>query len=226
MKTAFRIGRARAALAFCVLAFCLPPPAAFGTELVTPAQITLPPDAQAEFDQGLAAAELQAWPIAIKHFDAAEEKLRYSSGPQFYAPLYFNLGLAHDKAGHELAAIAWFWRYLGTAPDADNAAAVRKEIVSLKVRAEVKIIKLLDAERQLDPGGIVSFAYAEYGDIQSALSLSDKNMHDYMQLQYAEGAAERGEFEEAENTVRDLWRVEKSELRLVPHHPLCQHAWR
>jgi tetratricopeptide (TPR) repeat protein len=120
------------------------------------AQNTLPPQAQAELDRGLAAAEQKQWVLAIKHFAEAQNTAKTS--PQ----VLFNLGLAHDKAGHELAALAWLQAYLAAAPRADNANAIRKEIVRLDVATEAKINTLaklaMDAANKM-PGSSGDKAY-------------------------------------------------------------------
>lgn len=138
------------------------------------AQNTLPPQAQAELDRGLAAAEEKQWDLAIKHFAEAQNTAR--TNPQ----ILFNLGLAHDKAGHELAALAWLQAYLAAAPRAPNADAIRKEIARLDIATEAKINTLaklaIDSANKL-PGpsgdkayvlGYLAEVYEAIGDFHAA----------------------------------------------------------
>jgi tetratricopeptide (TPR) repeat protein len=91
----------------------------------------LPPDAQAALDQGLSAAKLQQWTVAIRNFNQAR-----AAAPDAPEPL-FNLGLAESQIkGRELRAICWFEAYLALTPNAANAAAVRKQIADLEIRVE------------------------------------------------------------------------------------------
>ena len=90
----------------------------------------LPPEAQKEFDRGLAAAEQKQWDLAVRHFADAQKSARTS--PQ----VLFNLGLAYGKAGHLLPGIVWLHAYLAAVPQAANADAVRKEITRLEVAQE------------------------------------------------------------------------------------------
>jgi len=98
---------------------------------------TLPSDLQKKFEKGLAAAEQSSWDIAIKYF-----KEVLDNNP-FYFPAYFNMGLAHEKAGNELAAIAYFKGYLHHVAAAEDRAQVEKEITRLEVAVEAKIAKIM-----------------------------------------------------------------------------------
>ncbi len=97
----------------------------------------LSPDLQKKFEKGLAAAEQGSFDIAIKYF-----KETLDSNP-FFFPAYFNMGLAHEKAGNELAAIAYFKGYLHHVAAAEDRAQVEKEITRLEVAVEAKIAKIL-----------------------------------------------------------------------------------
>ncbi len=97
----------------------------------------LPLDLQKKFEKGLAAAEQNSWKIAIKYF-----KEILDNNP-FYFPAYFNMALAHEKAGDELAAIAYFKGYLHHGAAAEDRAQVEKEITRLEVAVEAKIEKIM-----------------------------------------------------------------------------------
>jgi len=91
------------------------------------------------FQRGLAAAQQQDWKLAIRYLTDAEK-----ADPD--APeILFNLGLASSKLpGHDLRSMAWFQAYLLTAPDAPNAGAVRKQLLTNEIAFESKIGKILD----------------------------------------------------------------------------------
>ena len=61
--------------------------------------------------------------------------------------LTFNIGLAHEKLGHDEKAIAQFQRYLKERPDAPNKAAVQERIARARervARAKQPLYKELD----------------------------------------------------------------------------------
>jgi FKBP-type peptidyl-prolyl cis-trans isomerase FkpA len=183
-------------------------------------QDALPPEAQEAFDRGLAAVEQKDWELAVKYFSQAQEPWtepqpywhwdRQQPG-NTYPNLLLNLGLAHGKAGHELAAIAWLQAYLAAAPKAANADAVRKEIARLDVAAESKIAAVIRlaydtaGKVQSDPRrlyllGQVADAQAYAGDVQSAGSVKMANDPRRMAMLwsfYALGLAESNDFEGA-----------------------------
>lgn len=113
------------------------------------AQQALPPQAQEAFDRGMAAADQKAWDLAIRHFNDAQKLA--PKNPR----VLFNLGLAHDKAGHPLNGMVWLHAYLAASPKAANAEAVNKEIARLQIINETTIAKLIqqaiDVARQLPP---------------------------------------------------------------------------
>jgi tetratricopeptide (TPR) repeat protein len=88
-----------------------------------------PPGAQAAFEKGLHAVGENQFGLAIRYFMQAHDLA------PTYPPILFNLGVAHDKAGHEVAAIAWLEAYLSAAPKIENAPEVRREIEHLKGEA-------------------------------------------------------------------------------------------
>jgi hypothetical protein len=67
---------------------------------------------------------------AAAEFAAACDAAPWAAGP------YFNLGLAQEKAGRPADAMASFKRYLLAAPDAKDAAEVRKRVYKLEFAAE------------------------------------------------------------------------------------------
>lgn len=89
------------------------------------AQTGLSPEGREAFDRGMAAAQQKEWNTAIQEFSAAQKLA--PNEPR----VLFNLGLAHEKAGHNTDALVWFSTYLKVAPDAPNAPVVRKEIERL-----------------------------------------------------------------------------------------------
>ncbi|HXV18920.1 MAG TPA: hypothetical protein VD883_02455, partial [Candidatus Omnitrophota bacterium] len=118
-------------IVFFVLVFLITAaaPGAFSQEL--------PEALQVSFDKGMAAAGQNEWDLAIKYFSEVEK-----SQP-FYFPVYFNLALAHAKAGHELAAMAWFRAYLLSVPKAPERGQIEKQLTALEVANEAKVRKLL-----------------------------------------------------------------------------------
>lgn len=168
----------------------------------------LPPEAQLAFERGLAAAQQQDWDLAIRYF---AEGYKAAPAPT-HPPLLFNLGLAHAKAGHEVAAMGWLMAYLEAAPEALNASAVRTEIVRLDVAVESKIRKILieagalarqipDFGRSL-PLSHVAHARAKAGDIDGALAtystLGFRGGEEELWIFYAERIARDGRIAEAE----------------------------
>jgi hypothetical protein len=148
-------------------------PSAFSQEL--------PEALKMSFDKGMAAAGQNEWDLAIKYFSEVEK------GQPFYFPVYFNLALAHSKAGHELAAMAWFRAYLLSVPKAPEKTQIEKELTSLEVANEAKIRKLLKQAVDLSQAlpaegpnyaaprataiGSVYDAYAGAGMIEEAVAL-------------------------------------------------------
>jgi hypothetical protein len=86
---------------------------------------------------------------------------------------------------------------------------VRKQITSLRVRAEAKITNLLNTIREIrrKDRSISYWLFAEFGDLQSALKLAADQGHSDGGIalpNYAVGAALRGEFGEAASTLKAL----------------------
>jgi tetratricopeptide (TPR) repeat protein len=96
-----------------------------------------PADLEKIMKKGTMAAEQGSWTIALKYFN---EVLR--ADPNYY-PAYFNMGLAHARAGNELAALAWFNAYLHFVPQAEDRAQVEDEIARLEVALEAKMEKIV-----------------------------------------------------------------------------------
>lgn len=110
----------------------------------------LPEKARVATQKGLAAVEQKEWPLAIKYFREAQEAAPKEPG------VLFRLALAHDKAGHELPALAWYRAYLAAAPRAENAGTVRDRLIALDVAVESASRRVLKMAFQsleaLDPG--------------------------------------------------------------------------
>ncbi len=187
-------------------------PSAFSQEL--------PEALQMSFDKGMAAAGQNEWDLAIKYFSEVEK------GQPFYFPVYFNLALAHSKAGHELAAMAWFRAYILSVPKAPERTQIEKELTSLEVANEAKIRKILKQAIELSQAlpvegpdyaaprataiGYVFDAYASSGMIEEALGLvplflqggfRDEN---YARQSYAVTLAHEEDFDAAEKIAMTL----------------------
>ena len=93
-------------------------------EAAAPAQEA--PDPEKAYQRGLVAADLQTWDLAIANFAEAQKA---SPGDMRYL---YALGMAHARAGHDLAGAAWLRVYLAAAPKAERADDVRAEIARLE----------------------------------------------------------------------------------------------
>lgn len=126
---------------------------------------SLSAEARQAFERGLAAAGQKEWGLAAGYFSKAQE------AAPFDANVLFNLGLAHAKAGHELAAIAWFRAYLQAVSDSGKAEQISKEIISLDVAVEARIRKIIqgaiDAAGQLQDDYKKGQAFVEVAKIQA-----------------------------------------------------------
>lgn len=115
------------------------------------------------FQKGILAAEQKAFDLAIKYFTQVQEK------EPFYAPVYFNLGLASSNMGLPLKAIAYFKAYLAGMPNASNKKQIEDEIKKLEVAAQIKQDKLLkqaiEAARTLPETGWEENQYADGGKL-------------------------------------------------------------
>jgi tetratricopeptide (TPR) repeat protein len=199
-----------AILAILLLATTIVAPATAATKPV-------PPAAREAFERGLAAAEQQQWPLAIRYFREA----RNAAGSHFgdderaalaWPALLYNLGLAHGKAGQELPAIAWLHAYLAAAPQAPNAEAVRKEIIRLDVATEAKIARIMreaDASTSAADKGEADFRagtarlfQAAGGDVEGAIKRGVRS--DMAWSKYAESLARAGWVERAEEAVQRI----------------------
>lgn len=140
------------------------------------ASVELSGEAEQYFQKGLSAARQQEWELAIRYFSDT-----YEAAPR-YPMTFFNLALAHDKAGHELAAIAWFKAYLQAEPETSRREEIEKAITDLEVAVEAKARKI--------------FKQAE----ETALALPDTDSYpsrkDFLQQIYRAYAA-AGELEAA-----------------------------
>ena len=136
--------------------------------------------AKEPFDKGLIAAQQQEWDLAIKYFSQAQAADVESHSPA----ILFNLGLAHAKAGHEVAAIYWLHAYLAAAPDAPNSDQVKVEIQRLTVATDAKIQRIfqtaLAGAAQCPSEGrdralsTIAYYQARSGDLESALATNSR----------------------------------------------------
>lgn len=180
----------------------------------------LPAAAREAFERGLAAAEQQQWPVAIRYFAEAQAAVTREDGSSFRlgpsaSTVFFNLGLAHAKAGHELPAIAWLQAYLAREGRPANAEAIRKEIVRLEVAIEGKIARIIqEAVAAAATAGsvlaVVRSLQAAAGDVEAALrqgagriagegSASDNAWH-----AYGTRVAQAALTEQAEAAIRQI----------------------
>ena len=135
---------------------------------------TLPYEAEANYERGIAAAEQGEWILAVGYFNKAQWKALGS--PE----VLFNLALACSNAGgRDVLAIAWFRAYLAAAPDAANAEQVRKEVLKLEIRVEATVRKLfskandtaamvVDDSDKANAYGEIVYARIQVGDIAGA----------------------------------------------------------
>lgn len=99
-------------------------------------------DPEALYRAGVEAANRKDWRVAIAYFMAAHQQAHL-------VPKYmYNLGLAHARAGHEVAAIGWLAAYLVAEPNAPNRAAIWDQIRGLEVETNRKIALLWDEARK------------------------------------------------------------------------------
>ncbi|MDX2275888.1 MAG: tetratricopeptide repeat protein [Hyphomonadaceae bacterium] len=87
-------------------------------------------DPEALYNAGIEAAGREDWRVAIAYFTAAHQRAHL-------VPRYmYNLGLAHARAGNEVAAIAWLAAYLTAEPNAPNRAAIWAQIARIEASAQ------------------------------------------------------------------------------------------
>jgi tetratricopeptide (TPR) repeat protein len=159
----------------------------------------LPPAAQEALDNGIIAAKVPDYVLAIRYFEEARK-----IAPD--APvIYFNLGLAESKIpGRELRAICWFSAFLAADPNSPNAASVKEQIQILKIKSQSNISRLITnlqdaAIKMRTPmghglDGIAGF-WAKSGDIQAAFKAvtlaDDDSRRDgaYSEIAYAQAKA-------------------------------------
>ncbi len=128
---------------------------------------------EAAFERGLGAVEIEDWAGAIQEFGQARR------ADPYFPPVLANLGLSHEKAGHPLAAIAWFRAYLAAVPAAGNAVSVRTEISRLEDGVDATVKQSLEnawsralakSNREVMRGILRSRAVL--GDAEGALTLA------------------------------------------------------
>lgn len=142
------------------------------------------PTAQTYYERGLAAADQQAWELAIKSFTEAHSL--DSSQPR----ILYSLGMAHSRAEHHLAAATWLHAYLALAPNAANKEAVQDEIARLEEAASANITKIFAASaaaaRQLPSEhdrvnrlAVIAATEAQVGMFQDALA-TEQEVHEQL----------------------------------------------
>ncbi len=106
----------------------------------------LPETAKAAMIQGLAAAKLEKWDLAIKHFKEAREIAPYA--PE----VLFNLALAYDMAGRDFFAIPGYRAYLASASGDATSVNVRVKLVMLEDKVSTDIYNLIYKAKESLPG--------------------------------------------------------------------------
>lgn len=202
-------------LLICLICFGLAQPFAALAQRNVPA--SLPPAAQEAVDEGIIAAKVPDYLLAIRYFEEARKL-----APE--APvIYLNLGLAESGVpGRELRAMAWFGAYLAAYPDAPNVPAVRKQIGVLQVRNTSNISRLIktvqDAADQLPDNDWalrdVAALWAGTGDIAGARKTTDRIRHPLLNSQalviVAEAQIKAGDLAGAKKTLATALKSAKS----------------
>lgn len=129
----------------------------------------LPAGARSAFERGTVAAQQGEWTLAIKYFSETLKEV-----PDYY-PAYFNLALAHSRAGHETAAIAWFRAYLQHVPDAAEKKEILRQITALEVAVEAKIDKLF--KQSIELADALPTSDGQYGNPRDYAYSSIFNYH-------------------------------------------------
>lgn len=183
---------------------------------VVRAEEKLPPTAEKAFERGMNAAQAEEYSLAAKYFTEAQ-----AAAPA-HPVVLFNLGLAHGKAGHELAGIAWLQAYLASSPKAGNREAVLGEIGRLELQTRQKVDALLDQAAQMVSGITFDSSYmrdsvvrevAQYsaraGNPKKAVALialqkQTKAEPSEMWLEYARELVRGGEFDAAKTLLPEI----------------------
>lgn len=140
-----------------------------------------PPEAREALARGFAFAQEKQWSLAIKYFRTAQQ-----AAPRD-AAILLNLGLANQQvSGRDLVAAAWYRAFLAAAPQAREAAEVRRQLVKLEIANESSVQKLIE--------GALAVA-------QQWPEAKDKNR---ITLAVARARAAGGEASEAERLIRPL----------------------
>lgn len=171
------------------------------TQIPGPQSLTETGDYKQAFDKGMKAAEKEKWDLAIRYFSEAQTKAPLNPS------ILYNLGLAHAKADHELAAIAWLEAYLAAAPKAQNKKEVQEEISQLERSNEEKVKRIyktaLETARQIRDESekdsalsYISSSQAVAGDIEGSLAidkLRNASNASFLWSIYAQTLAEAGD---------------------------------
>lgn len=94
----------------------------------------IPAAGEEAFQRGAKAAAVGAWQNAIPWFSFAQRL-----APSIPS-LLFNLGHVHERAGHDLAAMAWYRAYLAAWPGAPDSAEVSRRLERLRARIEGNVV--------------------------------------------------------------------------------------
>lgn len=132
-------------------------------------------DPEALYNAGLEAAQREDWRIAVAYFTAAHQRTHL-------VPRYmYNLGLAHARAGNEVAALAWLAAYLVAEPEASNRAAIWQQIAALEATVDHKIeVIWRSASQAVETLPLIPF---------SSISPESERSSAYVSMAYAAGAA-------------------------------------
>jgi tetratricopeptide (TPR) repeat protein len=149
---------AGALIAMCLPAHAQQPPTDFAIENK---------DARAAFERGMIAVKLRAWEEAIDGFLETWDKEEKPN-----PIVYFNLGLALEKANQPLLAATCFQTYLTLFPKAANANEVRNEIATLEKLSAEKLVAIFKS--------MESRAAALKKDSESSTSQNDAKIKTYI----------------------------------------------
>ena len=142
----------------------------------SPAAPALRPAAQAGIAKAMVAVQAQDWKLAATYFLEALDNIYFTIGESAPPELLRNLGLAHAKAGNELAAMAWFQAYLASSPQAADSPEVSLEIARLDAAAVVEVRKGFDVAVEHVAAyphlaSNVAYELAMAGDVERAMDV-------------------------------------------------------
>lgn len=108
------------------------------TSLVfTPAKsLAMTTEAKDLYLQGVAAANDNAWPLALEYFNRAHQLARSE------ASIYYALAAAHDKCGNALPGMAWYVAYIAAKTEPEKATFARDRIGKLELAVRHKLLTI------------------------------------------------------------------------------------